>query len=171
VGDLAGGQPPECSKGEGDLGVHREGRVTAGEDQLESLVRERRRIHLVLHRLRRVQQLRLRGQGAIAADAIDRSVARRLHEPRSWVGGNTISWPSLRSDRERLLRGFLGEVEVAEEADQRSEDPPPLIAEDPFEDRYHSTIGRTSTAPPSRAAGTRAAISIAASRSSASNRR
>jgi hypothetical protein len=70
-----------------------------------------------------------------------------------------------------LLRGFLGEIEVAEEADQRCENTSPLVAEDPVEDRYHSTIGRTSTAPPRRAAGIREASSIAASRSSASNRR
>ena len=85
--------------------------------------------------------------------------------------GHPVPWPALRGDRERLLRGFLGEVEVAEEADQGSEDASPLIAEDLFEDRYHSTIGRTSTAPPRRAAGICAASSIAASRSSASNRR
>ena len=36
---------------------------------------------------------------------------------------------------------------------------------------YHSTIGRTSTAPPRRAAGIRAASSIAASRSSASKKK
>jgi len=46
-----------------------------------------------------------------------------------------------------------------------------LIAEDLLEDRYHSTTGRTSTAPPMRAAGIREASSIAASRSSASNTR
>jgi hypothetical protein len=43
---------------------------------------------------------------------------RRLAVPR----------PPLRGDRERLLRGFLGEVEVAEEADERSEDATPMIA-------------------------------------------
>ena len=85
--------------------------------------------------------------------------------------GNPLSRPALGGDGERLLRGFLGEIEVAEEADQRSENTAPRVAEDPFEDRYHSTIGRTSTAPPRRAAGTREASSIAASRSSASNRR
>jgi hypothetical protein len=47
----------------------------------------------------------------------------------------------------------------------------PLVAEDLLEDRYRSTIGRTSIAPPWRAAGIREASSIAASRSSASNRR
>jgi hypothetical protein len=33
------------------------------------------------------------------------------------------------------LRGFLGEVEVAKEADQRREDTPPLLAEDLLEAR------------------------------------
>ena len=48
---------------------------------------------------------------------------------------------------------------------------PHCVAEDLLEDRYHSTIGRTSIAPPMRAAGIRAASSIAASRSSASKNR
>jgi hypothetical protein len=69
------------------------------------------------------------------------------------------------------LIGFLGDFELAEEADHAREDAAPLVAEDLLEDRYHSTIGRTSTAPPRRAAGIRAASSIAASRLSASNTR
>ena len=64
------------------------------------------------------------------------------------MDGHAVARPPLGGDREGLLRGFLGEVEVAEEADQRSEDAAPLVAEDLVEDRYHSTIGRTSTAPP-----------------------
>ena len=40
-----------------------------------------------------------------------------------------------------------------------------------LDDGYRSTIGRTSTAPPMRAAGIREATSIAASRSSASKNR
>ena len=62
------------------------------------------------------------------------------------VLGRAVAWPALRRDRERLLGGFLGEVEVAEEADQRSEDAAPLIPEDPLDQR--STTGRTSIAPP-----------------------
>ena len=84
--------------------------------------------------------------------------------------GDAVARPALGGDREGLLRGFLGEVEVAEEADQRSEDASPLVAEGLLEDRYHSTIGRTSIAPPMRAAGIREASSIAASRSSASKK-
>ena len=82
--------------------------------------------------------------------------------------GTSVARPALGGDRERLLGGLLGEVEVAEEADQRGEDPAPLLAEGLLEDRYRSTSGRTSIAPPMRAAGIRAASSIAASRSSAS---
>ena len=88
------------------------------------------------------------------------------------LAGVAVARPALGGDRERLLRGFLGEVEVAEEADQGGEDAAPLVAEDLLEGvRYHSTIGRTSIAPPRRAAGIRAASSIAASRSSASKNR
>jgi hypothetical protein len=84
--------------------------------------------------------------------------------------GTAVARPALGSDRERLLRGLLGEVEVAEEADQRSEDASPLVPEDLAENRYRSTSGRTSTPPPMLAAGILAASSIAASRSSASKK-
>jgi len=40
----------------------------------------------------------------------------------------------LGGDRERLLRGFLGEVEVAEVADEGREDAPPVLAEGLLED-------------------------------------
>ena len=50
------------------------------------------------------------------------------------VGGRAVARPALGRDRERLLGGFLGEVEVAEEADQAGEDAAPLVAEDLLED-------------------------------------
>jgi hypothetical protein len=78
-----------------------------------------------------------------------------------------IAGPALGRDREGVLGGFLGEVEVAEEADQAREDAAPLVAEDVLEAQY-STTGRTSTAPPIRAAGMREASSIAESRLSVS---
>ena len=104
-----------------------------------------------------------------------RSIARLravvTSQPPGLVGV-AVARPALRRDREGLLRGVLGELEVAEEADQRGEDATPLVAEDPLEvGRYHSTSGRTSIAPPMLAAGIRAASSIAASRSSASKKR
>jgi hypothetical protein len=50
------------------------------------------------------------------------------------VVGRPLAGPALGGDRERLLRGFLGEIEVAEEADQRREDAAPLVAESLLED-------------------------------------
>ena len=120
---------------------------------------------------RHVEQAGLRRERAVAADAVDRAVAGGRHQPGARVVGRPVARPALGGDRERLLGGFLGEVEVAEEADQAGEDAAPLVAEGLLEDRYHSTTGRTSIAPPMRAAGIRDASSIAASRSSASNTR
>jgi hypothetical protein len=145
--------------------------VAAREDELESLVRDRRFVHDVLRRLLRVEQVGFRRECAVAADAVDRAVAPGRHQPGPWVVGRAFTWPALGGDRERLLGGFLGEVEVAEEADQRREDAAPLVAEDLLEDRYPSLTGRISIAPPIRAAGMCDASSIAASRSSASRKR
>ena len=127
--------------------------MAAGEDELEPLVRKLRGVHGVLGRLRHFEQAGLRRQRAITADAIDRPVARGRHEPGARAGGRSLARPALGRDREGLLRRFLGEVEVAEEADQRGQDAPPLVAERLLEDRHHSTIGRTSTAPPMRGCG------------------
>jgi hypothetical protein len=69
--------------------------------------------------------------------------------------------------RARVLGGFLGEVEVAEQANQGSEDASPLFAEDLFDQR--STTGRTSTVPPSRAAGIREAGDASADASACCN--
>ena len=84
--------------------------------------------------------------------------------------GRSLARPALGRDRERLLSGLLSEVEIAEEADQGGQDAAPLVAEGLIDQDGRSTIGRISTEPPIRAAGTRAASSIAASRSWASNR-
>jgi hypothetical protein len=109
--------------------------VAAGEDELEALVGYRLVVHGVLHGLRHLEQPRLRRERAVAPDAVDRPVARGRDEPGARVVGRPVPRPALGGGRERLLRGFLGELEVAEEADQRREDAPPLVAKDPVEDR------------------------------------
>jgi hypothetical protein len=43
--------------------------------------------------------------------------------------------PALSGDSERLLGGLLGEIEIAEETDQRGQDPPPLAAKDSIQQR------------------------------------
>src|SRR5215211_4331288 len=169
AGDLLCGQTAERAQRECDLAIERERRMAARKEQLEPLVPNRRVLRLLLHGLRHLEQARLLSEDAVAADAVDRAVSCGRHEPGSRMRGRPLARPARGGDRERLLRGFLGEVEVAEEADQAGEDTPPFLAKDPFEDPYPSRTGRTSTAPPILAAGIREATSIAASRSSPSN--
>jgi hypothetical protein len=78
--------------------------------------------------------VRLRRERSLAADAVDRAVLRGRDEPRSGIRGHALARPALGGDRERLLGGFLGEVAVAEEADQCSEDAAPFVAEGLLED-------------------------------------
>jgi hypothetical protein len=146
--DLLGRQSAEGPQREGDLGVECEGRVAAGEHELEPLVWQGHLIRLVLDGLGNVQEAGLRGQRSVAANAVDCAVSGRRHEPEPRVGRDAVARPAFRRDREGFLRGFLGEVEIAEEADEGSEDAPPLVAEDLLEDRYCSLSGRTSIAPP-----------------------
>ena len=142
--------------------------MTAGEDQLQPLVSDFGVIELVHGHLRDVEQSCLLRKRALAPDPVDRPVPGNRGEPGNRVDRDALALPALRRDRERLLSGLLGNVEVAKEADQRGQNATPVFTEDVLEG-YRSTTGRTSTAPPSRAAGMRPATSIAWSRFSASN--
>ena len=173
--DLVVGQTPESAQGQRHLGLGRERRVTAGEEQLQALVADligAEIVHVILHGLLAFQQARLGRQGALAADPIDRPVARGGDQPGHRVLRRALAGPALGGDGKRLLGGVLGELEVAEVADQGRQDAAPVPPEDAVEHgggNQPPTSGRTSTEPPSRAAGTRAAMSIAASRLSSSN--
>ena len=98
-----------------------------------------------------------------------RALASRIASDASSPGivSSSSAGPPVGRDRKRLLSGFLGEVEVAEEAAQAGEDTA-HSSRKTWSRIYCSFSGRTSTAPPMRAAGMREASSIAASRSSAS---
>ena len=121
AGDLVGREAAERAQREPDLRIERERRVAAGEDQLEPLVRERRRL---FHRLLRsfsqfaLQLLGLRRQCPLATDAVDRTVASGRYQPAGRVGRGPVARPALGRGRERFLRGVLGELDVAEKADE-----------------------------------------------------
>src|SRR5579871_6101922 len=170
AGDLPGGEAAERAQDQRDLRLEGERRVRAGEEQLEPFVAEGRLLVLVgelVHGVGDLWELAAGLDPAIAPQPVDRAVARRDDQPRGGVLRRAGARPALGRDRERLLGGLLGAVEVAEEADHGGKHPPPLLAEDLLD--QGDTSGRTSTAPPMRAAGIRAANSIAPSRSSASS--
>ena len=148
--------------------------MAAGEDEAEAFVGDRS----VVHRLRvaRDEQLRLLAQGALAADPVDRAVACDGHEPAGGIGGHAVGGPPLEGDGDGLLKGVLGEVEVAEDVDQGREDASVLLAEELLERASYAptsavreTTGRTSMCP-MRADGSFAAHSSASSRLSTSMR-
>jgi hypothetical protein len=85
--------------------------------------------------LRRGEQPRLLGERALAPDPVDRAVAGRREEPGARVGRLAVARPALGRDRERLLSGLLGELEVTEEADQGGQYAAPFVAEDPLDQR------------------------------------
>jgi hypothetical protein len=108
--------------------------VAAGHDQLEALVVDAGFVHRLLLGRGRLEQPGLLGERAVAADAVDRAVARDRDQPGARVVGRPVARPALGRDRERVLGGLLGELEVAEEADQGRQDAPPLVAEGLLED-------------------------------------
>jgi hypothetical protein len=109
--------------------------MATGEDELEPLIRDCCVVELIHGHLGHIQQSRLLGQAAGAADPIDCAVAGSGDEPGGGVVRDAVPLPALCGNRECLRGGFLGEIEVAEEADQRGQYATPLLAEDVLEQR------------------------------------
>jgi hypothetical protein len=74
------------------------------------------------------------GQRALAPQTIDRAVAGDPRDPGARVVGGAVGRPALECDDERLLNRLLGEIEVAEDADQRRDRPPRLAPEQAVDD-------------------------------------
>ena len=104
--------------------------MTAGEDELQALVWKRGRVHRHLSTIAFDEQTGLGCEGQVAADAVRGPVSSRPHQPSTRMAGDAVAWPPVGRDGERLLGGFLGHVEVAEEANQSGQDTAPLVAKD-----------------------------------------
>ena len=68
---------------------------------------------------------------SLAAQAVDGSIAGRGRDPAARVGRQAVARPCAQGDGERLLDCVLGEVDVAEDADQGGDRSAGLLAEDP----------------------------------------
>jgi hypothetical protein len=130
--------------------------VTAREDQSQSIVRDR---HLGIGRTDRLEcrQLRLdRGvpgellglvtQPATPAQAVDRPVPGGRRDPRAGIGGDAPVGPDLEGRDEGVLDRLLGEVEVAEDADQGRDRPSLLLAEQAVDDVVGGGVARAQPA-------------------------
>jgi hypothetical protein len=72
---------------------------------------------------------------SLAAESVDRSIAGSGRDPAARVGRQAIARPGGQGDGERLLDCVLGEVDVAEGADQGGDRSAGLLAEDPADCR------------------------------------
>ncbi len=104
--------------------------------------------------------------GRFAAKPVDRPVARGGGDPAAGVRRDPSLRPLLGGDREGFCHCVLGEVDVAEDADQRGGAAAGFASEYSVEGVGHPCIGRTSIGPPLAAAAL-AATSSATSRSAA----
>jgi hypothetical protein len=68
---------------------------------------------------------------SLAAEAVDRSIAGGGGDPAARVRRQAVARPCAQGDGERLLDCVLGEVDVAEGADQGGDRSAGLLAEDP----------------------------------------
>ena len=177
-GDLAGLEAAEQAEDEGDLGIGGQGGMGAEEHEPELIVSDD--IDEVVEPVEFGILVRFHGldveavggemplaAGRFATESVDGAVACGRRDPAARVGRYPGLRPPLRRDGECLGHGVLGEVDVAEDADQGGRASAGFAPEDLVERVGHPWAGRTSTGP-SHAAAALAAHSRAASRSTAS---
>lgn len=198
--DLGRGESADQTQGQCDLGLAGQSRMTAGADQSQTVVgklwvvRVDRIENGCLDGLFVCDQQRQRpARGGLPAQQIQGVVARHRGQPGRGPRRNSVRGPSHQRLGVRVLNAFLGEFEVMGHPHGRRQHERPLPAMrvghrggDPAgraaiggaivdgaavehgAAQLNSRIGRTSTPPNS--IGTRRAMAIAASRSSASTR-
>ena len=148
AGDLGRLQAAERPQRQRDARLRRERRMAAREDQPEPIVRDGAVVDLVLlaRGHERLQLAHLVLEPAGAPDPVDRLVPGRRRDPRTGVAGQPALRPDLERDQERVLDRLLGEVEVAEDADERRDRPPRLLPEQAVDGLVRRAYRRASAA-------------------------
>jgi hypothetical protein len=107
--------------------------VATGEDQPEAVVGHGGLVDRVVVAIRdgrdRLELGQLVGVATVAAQAVDRAVTGGRRDPRARVARRAVARPAGECELEGVLNGVLGEVEVAEDADQGRDRAPGLVPE------------------------------------------
>src|SRR4029453_9692402 len=133
--DFLGREAAEQAESERHLRFRGEGRVAAREDEAKPVVLHgalpfwRAGIVVAARKDRRLAQQF--PSTRLAAQAVYGAVAGGRRDPRAWVGRQAVACPLAQGDRERVLHRILGDIDVAEDADQGSDRSAGLLAEDP----------------------------------------
>jgi hypothetical protein len=147
--------------------------MAAREDEAKPVVRDARLvIHQAVSRLRgrefcldrdlATEQLGLVAQASVPAQPIECAIASGRRDPCRGVPWDAADRPRVERTDEGILNSLLGEVEIAQDADERRDGPALLLAKQPIDDLVSgrpgrrrlrrgqpakSKIGRTSTQP------------------------
>ena len=147
-GDLRCRQSTEGAQRERHPAVDRQGRVAAREHETQTVVGDGFHIVLPLEVRRRVRWGRradggslLVGPPTLAAQPIERSVARGGGDPRPRTVRHPFRRPAGERNLERVLHRVFGEVPVVVAGDEGRDDPTRLAAEDVR--RELVVVGRT----------------------------
>ena len=121
--------------------------MAAGEDESQPVVGDRAHValridarlsidgrELRLDRRFAPEQLGLLGEPFAAPQSVDRPVPRGRHDPGAGIVRDATRRPRLEGRQERFLDRFLGEIEVAKDPDERSDDPTRLLAKELVDD-------------------------------------
>ncbi len=127
-------QSAHLAQGECDSRLLVERRVATGEDEPQAIVAEYFRVILVnrlLQRRLRRRQVSIDNfcpEQLIAADSVDRLVAACADQPGARIVRRALGRPLFDGRREGVLLRLLGQIEIAEQADQGCENPTRLSA-------------------------------------------
>ena len=135
--DFGRREAAERSQRQRHLRLHCQRRVAARENEAKPIVGDG--THLLRPSFRAgalgLQLGQLREEGLLfgeplgPSNAIDGLVPRGRRDPGARVVGHAAQRPLLKGDDERFLDGLFSQVEVAEDADERRDRPPRLVAE------------------------------------------
>ena len=178
--DLCGRQAREGPQRERDLRLERQSGVATGEHEPQPVVRHVRRVvgepaGRFVGCAHRGHLLQLRSAQLASAQNVEGAVPGHRREPGAGAARDAVAGPTLGRPREGILRALLGKVPVTGDPDEGGHHTAPLVTERAGDGGldvggYISQIGLTSTQPV-RAPGSRAATSIASSRSLQSTRK
>src|SRR4029077_19489178 len=113
-------------KGQGNLRIPGQRWMAAGEDQPQSIVALRRVISHEIY----LQLRELVPEASLTPQLIDGLAPGGRQQPGTWFLRNALSGPVLDGFEQCLLHQLFGEVEVAQDPDQRRGQPTCLLSED-----------------------------------------
>ena len=132
--DFLGREAAHFAQRERHLRLRRERGMAAGEDEAQPIVFDDlgvpRRGRVVGDGLDLVGDIVDRIEPGVPADAVDGLEASGGHEPRARIRRHAIARPLLERGAKGVVQRFFGEIEVAEQANERREDAPRLGAID-----------------------------------------